>query len=316
VVDVSVIILSFNEAIHIARCIDSVKPFAKEIFVIDCFSTDGTDRIARERGAQVIQRPWPNNHAIQFNWAVDNLPIHSDWIMRIDADEFVLPELASEIQRTLGTLPPDVTGVNLKRRVYFMNRWIRRGGYYPTILLRMFRRGMGRSEQRLMDEHLRVTQGRTVQFEHDIVDHNLNDLTWWTDKHNKYATREAIAMLIEAQPGRDADHFAASTKQAERKRWLKHHVYLKVPMPIRALIYFLYRYVVLLGFADGKPGLIWHTLQGFWYRFLVDVKRLQFEDEIRSGRITLEQIAKRYGIELSVPHAARDVPDDRASGES
>lgn len=271
--DLTVIILTFNEEMHIERCIRSVQSIAKRIVVVDSFSTDNTETICRSLGVDFVPHAF-TNQAEQFNWALDQVPIDTGWIMRLDADEYLLPELAEEIERRLPELPPTVTGVNLRRRVIFMGRWIRHGGYYPIHLMRLFRRGMARSEQRLMDEHIKVTQGQTVQFERDFVDENLNDLTWWTNKHNHYASREAREMF-RLQSGIAATPDAKlhdSTPQAERKRWLKEKLYARLPMMARPLLYFFLRYFVLCGFLDGRQGLVWHTLQGFWYRFLVDAK--------------------------------------------
>jgi len=272
--DITVFILTYNEQLHIERCIRSIKSFAKGIVLIDSFSTDATEQIAINAGCTVVRHAF-TNHAEQFNWGLDNIPIITEWVMRLDADEYVRPELAAEIESRLSGLPADVAGVKLKRRVIFMGRWMRHGGYYPIELLRLFRRGKARSEQRLMDEHIRITEGRTVTFEHDIVDENLNDLTWWTAKHNHYATREAQDLFELRQRPSENPHFVATNAQAERKRWLKEKVYARLPIALRPLLYFLYRYVFLLGFLDGREGMIWHTLQGFWYRFLVDAKLVE-----------------------------------------
>lgn len=274
--DITVIILTFNEQKHIERCIRSVQSFARRVLVVDSFSTDATEAISRGLGADFVQHSF-TNQAEQFNWALDNVPIATEWVLRMDADEYVLPELASEIERRLSEMPATVTGINLKRRVVFMGRWIKHGGYYPIELLRLFRRGKARSEQRAMDEHIRIVEGKTVCFENDIVDENMQDLTWWTQKHNNYASREARE-LFDLQHGRSRpqeDSFHQTTKQAERKRWVKEKIYARMPIMARPLAYFLYRYVLLLGFLDGREGLIWHVLQGFWYRFLVDAKLLE-----------------------------------------
>lgn len=298
--DLSVIILTYNEQKHIERCIRSIQSVAKEVFIVDSYSTDRTREICESLGARFVQNKF-QHHAQQFNWALDNLPISTQWVMRMDSDEFLLPELADEVNQSLGSLPDSVTGVNLKRRVYFMGRWIKHGGYYPIIILRIFRRGAARSEMRMMDEHIRVTHGQVVQCKHDFVDENLNDLTWWTDKHNRYATREAIDLLdlryhlISEKP----HTFSATTKQAERKRWLKEKLYAKLPPGLRPLLYFIYRYVLRAGFLDGVPGLVWHTLQGFWYRFLVDAKVIEIERKMRQSKRTLQEILEAdYGFRV------------------
>lgn len=269
-IDLSIIILTHNEEKHIERCIKSAFPVAKEIFVVDSFSTDKTVEIAESLGARVYTHKWENNHAKQLNWGLENCPITTQWVMRMDSDEYLTPELQDEITQKLSTLDESVCGVYMKRRVFFMGRWIKHGGYYPTWLLRIWRHKKAICEQRNMDEHIKLLEGRAINFEHDLIDDNLNDLTWWTQKHNNYATREAMDIL-EWRENRDGIEPRLFGAQEQKKRWLKER-YLGLPLFVRPCLYFVYRYVVKFGFLDGKEGLIWHFLQGFWYRFLVDAK--------------------------------------------
>ena len=234
--DLTVIILTYNEELHIRRCLENVTTIAKQIFVIDCFSTDKTVEIAESLGANVVQHHWPGNQAEQFNWALDNLPITTQWILRLDADEYLMPELVQELQEKLPSLPNDVSGVILKRRHIFLGKWMRRG-VYPVKLLRIFRHGKGMCEQRLMDEHIQISDGCTVDMEHDFCDHNLNDLSWFCHKHVNYAIREAVDLLdIElgltgAAETDDNKHISA---QALAKR-MKKHKYARQPLFWRAL---------------------------------------------------------------------------------
>lgn len=279
----AVLILTYNEQLHIARAIDSVSSFADQIFVIDSFSTDQTVEIARSLGATVLQNPFVNQ-ARQFQWGLDHAPIRCDWVMRLDADEVIEPELGREIAEKLPELGPDVAGINLKRKHIFLGRFIRHGGRYPLILTRIWRRGQGRVEDRWMDEHVIVQGGRTVLFDNPFSDHNLNDLGYFTDKHNKYATREAIDVLNRRHRlfAEDAGLTRqGSSLQAAVKRLIKERIYNRVPFPISTLGYFLFRYVLQLGFLDGREGLIYHFLQGYWYRFLVGAKVLEFDRAIR-----------------------------------
>jgi glycosyltransferase involved in cell wall biosynthesis len=280
--DLAVVILTHNEELHIARALDSVRAVATEVFVVDSSSSDRTVEIARRYGATVLQNRFVN-YAKQFQWALDNAPLTSGWVMRLDADEVVSPALASEIAARLPALPSDVTGIVLKRKHIFMGRWIKHGGRYPLLLLRIWRRGVGRIEDRWMDEHMVLSHGRTVTFEGGFADHNLNDLTFFTEKHNKYATREAIDILsarldlVQRDTGLTESHGLA---QAGRKRTFKEKIYNRLPFQVGPLGYFLYRYVLQFGFLDGKPGLVYHFLQGFWYRFLVDAKVYELEQAI------------------------------------
>jgi glycosyltransferase involved in cell wall biosynthesis len=272
-VDITVLILTFNEEIHIERCIKSLRPFVKNIFIIDSFSTDDTVKIAESLGAKVFKHKWPDNHAIQFQWGLDNCPIDTEWVMKMDADEYALPELANEITDKLDVLDSNISGIYLKRRVNFLGQWIKHGGYYPIYLLRIWRHGYGHMEQRWMDEHIKISSGETVYFDHDIVDDNKNGLSVWTNKHNSYATKEAIDALNKIY------HFTTEDIQTgrlfgstvERKRWLRQK-YDGLPLFIRPIIYFHYRYFFKLGILDGKAGFIWHFLQGFWYRIYIDAK--------------------------------------------
>lgn len=279
----AVLILTYNEERHIARALKSVAPFASEVFVIDCFSTDGTVEIAQSLGATVLSNAWVN-YSRQFQWGLDHAPITADWVMRLDADEVIEPELAVEIAEKLPSLAADVAGVNLKRKHIFLGRWIRHGGRYPLILTRIWRRGQGHVEDRWMDEHI-VVKGRTVLFDAPFSDHNLNDLGFFTGKHNGYATLEAVDVLgrrhglFLKQP---AGSQAVSSRQASIKRRIKEQIYNRLPFLVAALGYFLFRYVGQLGFLDGREGLIYHVLQGYWYRFLVGAKVMEFDRSIRS----------------------------------
>jgi glycosyltransferase involved in cell wall biosynthesis len=278
----AVVILTHNEERHIARALASVAGIATETFVIDSFSTDRTVELAKANGATVLQNKFIN-YARQFQWGLDNAPITSSWIMRLDADEVIEDDLAVRIGDELPRLPDEVVGINLKRKHIFLGRWIRHGGRYPLVLLRIWRRGHGRIENRWMDEHMILWGGGTVTFEGGFTDHNLNDLTFFTDKHNKYATREAIDVINERRRlfERDVElvHEEGS-RQAAIKRWIKQKIYNRIPYQVSTPAYFLYRMTFQLGFLDGAPGIVYHGLQGLWYRFLVGAKIDELEAAI------------------------------------
>ncbi len=282
---VAVIILTYNETLHLPRALEHIAGFAQEIFVVDSFSTDGTVDLARAHGAHVLQHTF-QNYAKQFEWALENAPITAEWVMRLDADEIVEADLAAEIVTKLPQLSPDVTGVNLNRKTIFQGKFIRHGGRYPLILLRIWRRGKAHIEDRWMDEHIYLTEGRSVTFGGGFADHNLRDLTFFTDKHNRYASREALDVLNERlhlfEP--PCVLTAESTaRQAKVKRFFKESVYNRISFEFSAPAYFLYRYVIQLGFLDGQRGLIYHVLQGFWYRFLVGAKLRELEAAVRNA---------------------------------
>lgn len=300
---VTAVIIARNEEVHIGRCLERLKPLAERIVVVDSFSTDRTVEIAESSGAEVLQNPFVN-HAAQFNWGVDAAAIADGWVLRIDADEWFEPEAIAEIRRLLPTLADDVTALSFRRKVYFQGRWIRWGGYYPTVLTRLWRAGRARVEQRWMDEHVEVLDGRTLLLpKGDLVDENIKDLTDWTDKHNGYATRQMIEVLNQELPLFRREENAGSLNQAAGRRRALRSLYGRFPLFLRALFYFLQRYLLRLGFLDGRPGLVFHTLQGFWWFFLIDAKI----DEARRHAAThgvadlRAHLARRHAISLQAP---------------
>lgn len=301
---VSVVILTYNEALHVERAIRSVQSFASQIIIVDSFSKDDTTAIAERCGAIILQNSFVNQ-SVQFNWALDNAPIIGDWILRLDADEIIEPDLAETIRDQLPALASDVVGVNFKRKHIFMNRWVRFGGRYPLLMLRLWRRGHGRVEDRWMDEHVVISGGRTVTFEGGFADYNLNDLTYFTEKHNKYASREAIEVLNQRYGFFAKDEGLTSnsaSSQAALKRFIKEKVYNRIPFTLSALLYFLWRYIFQLGFLDGRSGLIYHFLQGYWYRFLVGAKIMEFEKALSttdSNAERLRLLERMTGFRLS-----------------
>lgn len=298
--DLSVIILTYNEEIHIRRCLENIAPIARAIYVVDCSSTDKTVEIAHSLGANVVEHVWPGNQAEQFNWALANLPIETAWVLRLDADEYLLPELVEELQERLPALPNDVTGIIFKRRHIFMDRWMKRG-IYPVKLLRAFRFGKGMCEQRLMDEHIQLSDGRAVEFEHDFCDHNLNNLSWFCHKHVNYAIREAVDLLdieLDLTGAAETDAQKHISEQARLKRMQKHK-YARLPLFWRSFAYFLYRYFLKGACLDGKVGFIWTFLQGWWYRTLVDAKVFEIKHRCGTDREKIRLLLKQdYGITL------------------
>jgi len=306
-IDLSVIILTHNESKHIARCIESLLQVTDKIFIVDSYSTDNTVSVATALGAVVVQNPWVS-YAFQFNYGIENNPFKTKWIMRMDADEYITSELAQELISNIAQTPEGTSGFYVKRRVYFMNKWIKRGGYYPIWLLRIWRGGLGVCEELWMDEHIKLSSGNTEQLKNDIVDHNLNNLTWWTQKHNNYAIREVIDLLnikynFESRETVKPDLWG---NQEQRTRYLKIK-YADLPLFTRPFLYFVFRYFIKLGFLDGTKGLIWHFLQGFWYRFLVDAKIFEVYQNVgKDKQDIVAHFRTEYGKDLQSPN--RSVP--------
>ena len=298
--DLSVIILTYNEEIHIRRCLENVIPIAKEVFIIDCFSTDRTLEIAKEyRQVTILQNKWVN-YAIQFNWALQNAPIKTKWVLRLDADEYLTEELKTELNRRLPNLPNKYTGIVFPLRRVFLGRTIRRG-MNQVKLLRMFQYGKAQSEVRQMDEHIQIIEGETIEFKHEFADDNLNNLSWWSQKHIGYAIREAVDLLdieLDLTGIAQRDNDKQISAQAKAKRMRKHQ-YARQPLFWRSFAYFCYRYFFKLGFTEGKEGFLWHFLQGWWYRTLVDAKIFEIKRTCGNDKEKIRQYLKeQYGIVL------------------
>lgn len=271
--DLTVIILTFNEEIHIKRCLDRICPFVKEVFIIDCYSTDKTLEIAKGyENVTILQNKWVN-YATQFNWALEHAPIKTVWTLRLDADEYLCENLLEELKEKLDKEPEEVTGISFLLRRVWMGRTIRRG-LPPIRQMRLFRTGKARCEVRQMDEHIELLEGYSVDYNGEWADDNLNDLSWWTKKHVGYAIREAVDLLdieYDLSGVANNDEQKQITDDARAKRMRKHK-YVKQPLFWRSFAYFLYRYFFKLGFLEGKEGFLWHFLQGWWYRTLCDAK--------------------------------------------
>ncbi len=295
--DITVIILTYNEELHIRRCIENVNLFAKEVMLVDSFSNDRTVEIATSLGARVFQNKWENNHARQFNWGLQNLPISTGWILRLDADEYLLPELIQELTEKIELLPDNITGIVFNRRHIFLDKWMKRGTY-PVKLLRLFRYKKAICEQRWMDEHIQLLEGDSVEFEHDMVDHNLNNLDHFIAKHTGYAIREAIDLLdLEYNISGSFDDMNLTGQAASKRR--KKHKYARQPIIWRSFAYFIYRFIFKFGFLEGKEGFLWHFLQGWWYRTLVDANILEIKRACGADKEKIRTyIFKNYSIQL------------------
>ena len=281
-VDLTVVVLTKNEEKNIQKCIRSFRGIAKRYVVVDSFSEDNTKQICFELKKYYNIDFYEHefiNHADQFNWALKNTDINTEWVMRIDADEELTEELVNDISDKLPNVKPNVNGIIVNRRIYFLGRWIKHGGLYPMKVLRIFRRNKAFCEQKMMDEHIVLVEGEAIYFNSDIIDNNTKDLDWWINKHNWYSHREVIDYYHNKNAYLENSQIEQSLwkGQAERKRWLKNNFYYKMPLFKRAKWYFLYRYFLRLGFLDGKEGLIYHFLQAYWYRFLVDAKIYEHE---------------------------------------
>lgn len=265
----SVIILTYNEEANIAQALDSVCGWAEKVFILDSFSTDQTVKIAEKYDCAIFRNPF-ENYAKQRNYALEKLPINTEWVMFLDADEWIPDDLKNEIASVIASDPQE-NGFYIKRRFIWMGQWIRRG-YYPTFILRLFRQGKARCEERTVNEHL-IVDGKIGYLKYDFMHEDQKNVTDWIAKHNHFATLEAQEFFRESEEKLIHVRFWGS--QAERKRWLRFKVWNRLPPLIRPFIYFLYRYILRGGFLDGKYAFVYHLLQGLWFPFLIDVKYLE-----------------------------------------
>jgi glycosyltransferase involved in cell wall biosynthesis len=260
---VSVIIPVRNEARNLPRCLAALGDMT-EIFVVDSQSTDATVEIARSHGAQVVQFHYQGGWPKKRQWAMDNLPLANDWILLLDADEVLTPELAAEIRQV--TQNPTIDGYYIALRIYFLGRVLLHGDA-RFWKLSLFRRGKGKFECRLKDqdasmadmevhEHICV-DGLTAHLKHPLIHHNVESLSRYIQKHDEYSNWEARVLLSEDH---DAEQIAPSLfgTQAQRRRWLKQKLFA---LPGSPVLLFFYRYLLRLGFLDGVPGLIYCGFQ-------------------------------------------------------
>ncbi len=263
----SVVILTYNSDLSIAVTLRSVLPLTDDIHVVDSFSQDRTVEIARGLGATVTEHAF-ENYGAQRNWAIDTLPVRHGWQLHLDADERLTPALLAEIL-ALPEDPPE-SGFILPRLSMFLGREIRHGAFYPTWHMRLFRNGLGRCEMRKYDQHFYVLSGATRQLKGDMIDDLRMPLTEWTFRHNRWADAE-VEQQTSGSAGEERVDAKASGNVIERKRHLR-KLYNDAPLFVRPFGLFFYRYILRLGFLDGKEGLIFFVLQTFWFRFLIDAK--------------------------------------------
>lgn len=294
--DLSVIILAGNEEIHMKRCLDRITPYVKEVFVIDCYSTDRTVEIAQGyENVTILQNKWVN-YATQFNWALQNAPIKTEWVLKLDADEYLELALIERIQKELPMIPDDISAISIRLKHMFLGKFIK-GGTGKKYMTRIFRKGRAVSENRQMDEHMKLTSGELIVWEEAFYDDNFNNLKWWTNKHNGYAIREA-ADLLDIEYNLTNNEKNGLEGQAASQRSMKHR-YAKMPLFWRAFIYFFIRYFLKGGMFEGKEGFLWCFLQGWWYRTLVDALIFEIKQKTGGDKEKIRELLKvEYDIHL------------------
>ncbi len=267
---ITAIVLTFNEEKNIKACLESILDYVDEVVIVDSGSTDATLEILKAYKVSVYSHPF-ENYSLQRNWAFSAIEITNNWILNIDADHRATAELISELQGKFNAgIAPQINGFMVSRKTIFMDRWVKYGGHYPTYHAVMFRNGKGHCEQKNYDQHF-VIDGKTEILKGDIIDIITDSLSNFTLRHNKWASLEAEEAVNDLK---SEGIFIKPNKNGnpmEKRRYMKHKYY-SYPIFLRVFIYFIIRYIIKRGFLDGKEGLIFHFLQGFWFRLLVDAK--------------------------------------------
>lgn len=271
-IDLTAIVITYNEENNLPECLNSLKNLAKRIIIIDSFSTDKTKDIALSFGADFYEHEFINQ-AQQFDYALKNINITTKWIIRLDADERLTEDSIKEIEELCNLHQnDDVNGLVLRFKFFFLGKYLKHGGTYPVKKMVVFKNGFAEIEQKNMDEHIVLLSGKSLVCKKDCLHHDCKNITDWVSKHNKYADRE----LRDYLSNRFVDHSKLDST-ARNKNKIKNSFYYKLPLGFRAWLYYLYRFYIRLGFLDGRPGKYYAFLQAYWYRFLIDIKIYEYK---------------------------------------
>ena len=271
--NLAVVVLTWNEEENLARSLESLSPLGCPVFIVDSGSTDTTLEVAGRYRARCFHHAF-QTHNEQWSWALANLPLESEWLLCLDADQSLTPELAAELKRTFeGAIAREIDGFYVTRRQIFRGRWIRHGGYYPKRLLKIFRREKVLFDRTDLVDHHFYVPGRTLILHHDIVEDNRkeDDIIFWIQKHTRYATllatEESQRGGAHAAPIRPALLGNPDQRGLALRAWWR-----RLPLFVRPTLYFIYRYFGLGGWMDGKQGFLFHFLHAYWFRVVVDAK--------------------------------------------
>lgn len=270
----SFIVLTYNEEQHLPRLLNSIVKLNAPLFVLDSGSTDQTLKIAENFGASIKYNAF-ENHPKQWDFALKNFEVKTPWIIGLDADQIVTSELFDLLAKFKDEHHKGINGIYFNRKNFFKGKWIKYGGYYPKYLLKMFRTNIGFSDiNENMDHRFIVPGSTTVWKKGHILEENLkeNEISFWINKHNRYSdlvADEEIERMTALRTQTIKPKLFGDPNQ--RKAFLK-KLWWKLPRFVRPFIYFGYRMVFQLGILDGKTGILFHFLQGFWFRLIIDVK--------------------------------------------
>lgn len=283
---VSVLVTTRNEELNIRRSLESVRPWVDQIFVIDSESSDHTTEIAARFADQVVELEYEHGRIIPwiFQWGLDHLPLVNDWVLILEADQAPTPELEKEI-RDLFSQGPEAIGPDgfyIRRKQVFRGKWIRWGGYGSKYLLKLFRRS--KSQLDTLEQDTRVyVDGRVDRLSEPLEEWNRKEdsIFFYLEKHLRYAEAFSQEELKRRQsPVQWKAKPSLFGSPDQRVLWLK-TIYYRSPLYVRSFVYFLYRYFLRLGFLDGKRGFVFHFLQSFWFRLVIDVR---LEELLAAGK--------------------------------
>lgn len=268
----SFIILTFNEEIHLPRLLDSIRELGAPVYILDSGSTDNTLEIAEQFKAQVKVNKF-ENHPKQWDFALKNFDVKTPWIIGLDADQIVTPELFNLLKNFKDEDYKNINAIYFNRKNFFQGTWIKHGGYYPFYMLKMFRTGIGFSDLNENMDHRFVAPGKSSIWKDGyLLEENLkeNDTEFWIAKHRKYSkliAEEEYERLYSNRSQTVDPLFFGNPDQ--RRAWFK-RLWWNLPLGLRPYLYFSYRLIFKLGILDGKTGIYFHYLHALWFRKLVD----------------------------------------------
>jgi glycosyltransferase involved in cell wall biosynthesis len=271
---VAIIILTYNEEANLRSCLESIKDFFDEIFLVDSFSTDKTLEIAREYTDKIYQNPFVD-WVQQRNWALENLPFSYDWALFLDADERLTRELCVEISNTVKATDQSFDGYYIRRNFYFLGRWLKHGGYQKDYVLRLIKKDKAHFVATGGFREKIVLTGKMGTLTNPMLHEDHNQLTIWIQKQDKRATMDAKEMVARQAVISKTELFDKKHLEHYYRIWLQEKIWPRLPLFIRPFIRFLYNYILRLGFLDGKEGFVYWFLMALWYPLLVDAKYLE-----------------------------------------
>jgi glycosyltransferase involved in cell wall biosynthesis len=287
---ISAVILTHNEESNIRYCLESIRRISN-IYVVDSGSTDKTISICEKFGARVFFHTYVN-HADQWQWALDNLPISTPWILALDADFVVTRELLDRISREIAALGEDIGGIYVRHSYNFGWGKIRFGGT-KKYWLRIIRRGCARPDASDLVDFRFLIDRAVIRWREAVIEHNHkdDDISIWIAKQDKFSLRLAVEEELRRRHLHDWDLTPRMFGNADQRfAWLRDR-WLTLPLFIRPILYFAYRYIVAGGFLDGRAGFLYHALQGFWLRLVVDWKTVQLKS-MNLDDSSLQEFAK------------------------